>query len=264
VPGASKSTEAAEAGRYRRLPRGNDRLVDRDLLHVAAELYALPPAEYTAARNARAKALRKEQPELAAAVAKLPKPTTAAAALNRVARDDPSEVRALVQAGRALRSAQEAAVAGKSAGAVADATREHRAALDRVRRELRRLDLSDTVFERASATARAASVDPDLQPLLERGVLVREEEGAGFGLDASLVPAQTAPRRQAPRRDEAKRSEAAKAARARLAAARKDARAAAQEVKRLERELAAARAAAEAAEAAVAEAEAGADAGESG
>ncbi|HVM69334.1 MAG TPA: hypothetical protein VM204_05805 [Gaiellaceae bacterium] len=207
--------------------------MDRELMQVAAELYGLPPERYTAARNARAKGLRKEQPELAAQVAKLPKPTAAAAAINRVARDEPSEVRALVQAGRALRSAQEAAVAGKSAGAVADATREHRTALDRVRRELRRLDLSDAVLE-------------------------REEQSSGFGLDPALVPATPAARRAKAKRDDgsAARREAVKAAQARLAAAKRDARDATAARKEAERALEAARKAEQAATAAVEEADA--------
>jgi hypothetical protein len=250
--------------------------VDRELLQEAAELYALAPAEYTQARNARAKELRQERPELAAQVAKLPKPTAPAAAINHVARDDPSEVRALVQAGRALRAAQEDAVAGRSAGGVGDATREHRASLDRVRGELRRLDLSDAVLERATSTLRAASVDPELQPLLERGALAREEQASGFGLDPSLVPAAATrtpmktpakePERPQPRAaDEARaRREAVKATQKRLTEAKRAAREAAAERKRLERELAAAQkaeaaagAAVEQAEAAVAEARAG-------
>jgi hypothetical protein len=40
------------------------------LEQVAAELYALPPAEFTAQRAARAKALRPEDAELAAAVSR--------------------------------------------------------------------------------------------------------------------------------------------------------------------------------------------------
>jgi hypothetical protein len=232
--------------------------MDAQLLREAAELYALSPEEFTAARKARARALRGEEPELAAQVAKLPKQTATAAAINRVAREDPSEVRALVQAGRALRSAQEAAVSGKSAGAVADATREHRTALDRVRREVRRLGVSDAVLERAGATLRAASVDPDLQPLLERGALAREVVSAGFGLDPALVAAAPA-RRAKPRSrpdDAAERRAAVQAAQERLAAAKRRTRDAAAERKRLERELAGARQEEDAAAQEVAEAEA--------
>ena len=83
------------------------------LVRETEKLYGLDPTEFTAARNARAKALKKDDPELAAAVAALPKPSVAAAALNELLREDPSEVRALIQSGKRLRQAQEAAVSGK-------------------------------------------------------------------------------------------------------------------------------------------------------
>ena len=96
-------------------PVGHDWGVDRELMRETEALYGLPAGEFTKARNARAKELRAEQPELAALLAKLPKPTAAAAAINRVARDDPSEVRALVQAGRAVRPASTARRSSASA-----------------------------------------------------------------------------------------------------------------------------------------------------
>ena len=209
--------------------------MERELQREAAELYALPAGEYVAARKARAKALRQDDAALAALVEKLPKPTAAAAAVNRLARDEPSEVRALAQAGRALRQAQEAAVAGKgSAAALASATAEHRAALDRVGRAARRLKLSQAVLERVVATLRAASLDSDLQPLLERGVLTHELEAAGFGLDPGLVVAapknSRATPKPKPKADDEKRRRAEekagqqaqlKAARGRLAAAKR-------------------------------------------
>jgi hypothetical protein len=232
----------------------------------AAELYGLPPEEFTAARNERAKALRKEEPDLAAELAKLPKPTAAAAAINRIARDDPSEVRALVQAGKALRSAQEAAVAGKSGGAVAEAAREHREAVERVRREARRLNVSAQTLERVTATLRAASIDPELQPLLERGLLAREQETAGFGLDPSLVaagaPASATARKPSAKTrgddDKDRRAQARaelRAAQERLTEAKRAAAAAERERKRLEHELAAAAKAVDAANADVEQAE---------
>ena len=229
-------------------------------MRETAELYALPPEEFTPARNARAKELRREASELADAISKLPKPTAAAAAVNRLARDEPSEVRALVQAGRALRSAQEAAVSGKGAGAVADAAREHRAALDRVRREARRLGLSDAVLERVGATLRAASIDPELQPLLERGLLAREVEAAGFGLDPGLVvvasPADNTPGKAAPAAHANAARAALKEARAAAAEAKRRAADAARERKRIANDLAAAELAAERAQAELHDAEA--------
>ena len=222
--------------------------MERELAGEAAGLYGLPADEFTAARNTRAKELKGEQPELAAAVAKLPKPTAAAAAVNRLAREEPSEVRALVQAGRRLREAQETALSGAAANDVAAATRDHRDALERVRREARRLRLSDAVLERVTSTLRAASVDPELQPLLERGLLAREVESAGFGLDPGIVVA-AAP--LAPRPEGAKKESATKArtelkeAQERLAEAKRATAAAEQERRRIAQELEGAEAGAE-------------------
>jgi len=240
-------------------------MMERELQRETTELYALPAGEFTAARNARFKALRKERPELAKAVAALPKPAAAAAAVNRLAREEPSEVRALAQSGRALRKAQEAALAGKGAAtALAAATTEHRAALERVQREARRLGLSQAVLERVSSTLRAASLDPELQPLLERGLLTSELEAAGFGLDPGLValaPPKRAPPKRAPpkqKRDEGKKrlaEQRARLAEARelLAEARRGAAAADKELARAEKASVAARAVVEAAEQALAE-----------
>ena len=165
------------------------------LVRETEKLYGLPTSEFTAARNARAKALKPDDPELAAAVAALPKPSVAAAALNELVREDPSEVRALIQSGKRLRQAQEAAVVGKKGADLNAAVQEHRAALDRVQRDLRRRKLSGPTLEKAMRTLRATSVDPKLQPLLERGILYEDLAASGFGLDPGLVPART---KQAP------------------------------------------------------------------
>jgi hypothetical protein len=170
--------------------------VAEPLVTESQKLYRLPLSEFTAARNARAKALKQDDPDLAAAVADLPKPSVAAAALNELVREDPSEVRALIQSGKRLRQAQEAAVSGKKGADLNAAVKEHRAALDRVQRDLRRRKLSDPTVEKAIQTLRVTSVDPELQPLLERGILHQDLAASGFGLDPGLVPAQ--PKKRAP------------------------------------------------------------------
>ena len=160
------------------------------LVRETQKLYGLPLPQFTAARNARAKALRKSDPELAAAVAALPKPSIAAGALNELVHEDPSEVRALVQSGKRLRQAQEAAVSGKKGADLNEAIKEHRIALDRVQRDLRKRKLSGTTIDRATQTLRVASLDPDLWPLLERGLLHEDLTASGFGLDPGIVPAR--------------------------------------------------------------------------
>jgi hypothetical protein len=225
--------------------------IDAALARETAALYGLPAGEFTKARNARAKELRKDDSELAAAVAKVPKPSVPAAAVNRLASDEPSEIRALIQAGKRLREAQESAVAGKTSADLQAAVREHRGALERVQREARRLKLSPSVLERVVATVRAASVEPALQPLLERGLLAHEVEASGFSLDPGLVASAPARRGREATGAERKRQEAARArlaaAKERLRDAKRAADAAAKELGRAERE--AQRTAAELAEA---------------
>jgi ABC-type transporter Mla subunit MlaD len=215
------------------------------LVRESQQLYALPLSEFTAARNARAKALKPKDPELAAAVAALPKPSVAAGALNELVHEDPSEIRALVQSGKRLRQAQEAAVAGKKGADLNDAIAEHRGALDRLQRDLRRRKLSGPTLEKATQTLRVASLDPDLWPLLERGLLHEDLTASGFGLDPGLVPARATPSPKRPakkpappkpdkatekrRREARERLRDAKAA---LAEAEKRARVAARELER--------------------------------
>jgi hypothetical protein len=204
-------------------------------------LYGLPQAEFTAARNARAKELRKDDPELAATIAALPKPTAAAAALNELVREDPSEARALIQSGKRLREAQEAAVAGKRGADLQKAIEEHRSALDRMQRDLRRRKLSGATLDKAAKTLRVASVDPDLQPLLERGTLHEDLTAAGFGLDPGIVPtkresgAREAPDRAAQEKRRSEARERLKAARAALTEAKRAARKAEAEKREAER-----------------------------
>jgi hypothetical protein len=81
---------------------------------------------------------------------------------------------------------------------------EHRDALERVKRDLRKLELSGPVLEKAMQTLRVASVEPELQPLLERGILAEDLTAAGFGLDPSLVRKPVQRERRAPRKADAK------------------------------------------------------------
>jgi len=167
------------------------------LVRETQKLYGLPLSQFTAARNTRVKALKQSDPELAAAVAALPKPSVSAGALNELVHEDPSEVRALVQSGKRLRQAQEAAVSGKKGADLNEAIKEHRVALERVQRDLRRRKLSGATVDRATQTLRVALLDPELWPLLERGLLHEDLTASGFGLDPGIVPARP-PRQQKP------------------------------------------------------------------
>ena len=81
------------------------------------DLYGLPLAEFTAARNALAKRLKGAgDKESAARVQALKKPSLPAWALNQVARRHPEAVQRLLEAGDAVRTAHRHALAGDASG----------------------------------------------------------------------------------------------------------------------------------------------------
>src|SRR3954467_10186383 len=77
-------------------------------------LYAGPPGEFIATRNALAKELKAAgEADEAARVGGLRRPTKLAAELNRLARERPGEMAALLDAEEALADAQSALLEGK-------------------------------------------------------------------------------------------------------------------------------------------------------
>jgi hypothetical protein len=175
---------------------------------VAGRLYGLPLEEFTRERDAAARELRKnKERDAAAVVAKLPKPSQASWAANALARERRDLVDALLDAGDELREAQEAAVAGKGAGALRDAAAAQRAAVDAMvaaAQELRPGGRKPTeqTLEKLRTTLTAAATDDEVRAALDQGRLVGDASGAGaWGLVAGGdVPA--APPR--PRRAKAK------------------------------------------------------------
>ena len=160
-------------------------------------LYGLALGEFTAARNALAKALRKaKRADHAAQVAKLPKPTAAAWALNQTVRRRPDLVQALSRAGETLRRVQAQVLAGQADGsALPLASEARRAAVRTVVRAM-----SETLDAREAQrtdewvrTLEAASVDAALGALLVRGRFTTVVlEGVGF--DGLLTGADPMPR----------------------------------------------------------------------
>ena len=166
----------------------NLRRTCRSLAREKLKLYGLPQAEFTAARNARAKELRKDDPELAATVAALPKATAAAAALNELVREDPSEARALIQSGERLREAQEAAVAGSAAQTWRRRSRSTALARPHATRPAPAQAERSNAGQGREDTPRGLG-RPGSAALLERGTLHEDLTAAGFGLDPGIVPA---------------------------------------------------------------------------
>jgi hypothetical protein len=135
---------------------------------ITDRLYALPPEEFTQARNQAERELRKAgNREQADQVKALRKPTAAASTVNQLVRNHRAEVEAFLEAAARLRDAQ---VAGK--GDLAEATQAERAARDK---------LVALGGEPVRATLQAAAADDGIARDVLAARLVREPEPAGFG-----------------------------------------------------------------------------------
>jgi hypothetical protein len=167
---------------------------------VVDELYGLAPEEFTRARNARAKEAKAAgDPELAATVQSLRKPTTGAWLLNQLVRQHGDEVQQVLDLGALLRAAQ---------GTVgADELRE----LDRQRRRLThavaqqaraiglhaRRTVTNQVVDDVEETLRSAMVDPEAGEALSSGLLTDTFSATGIDpVDLSGVVALGDPPRR--------------------------------------------------------------------
>lgn len=143
-----------------------------DLLEIADELYALPLAEFTPARDARAKALKGT--DLAAPVKALRKPSTAAWVLNLLVRRASAQVDQVLTVGAALREAQQA----MSAGELRALTKQRRQVTAAVTTQARRIAgeegtrITEAVAEQVEATLTAAMVDEGCGRAVRSGLLV--------------------------------------------------------------------------------------------
>jgi hypothetical protein len=169
--------------------------------HVEVDdLYALPPSEFTAARDALAKELK--SPE----VKKLRRPTVGAWAVNQVVREQPEVVDALVESGQMIRDA----LGSGDRETLRAATRARRDAVAVATKAAVKL-AGESHRDAIAATFDAAAVDDDAAEVVRAGRLAKELPApAGFGLDD--MPDLPAPKRppkpdkQAERRAEAERA----------------------------------------------------------
>ena len=213
----------------------------------AERLYGLPLDEFTAARDARARELRRDgEREKAAKVAALRKPVLAAWLVNMLARDERGDIRELVAAAEGIKAGKEGADAA------------FRQALERLTDAGRRLlaaegRSADATLQQVAGTLRAAAAsDPEL---LASGTLTQPIEPSGFGAMAGAsrphARSRTAKAQAAKRVDR----RAVERARKALAEARDEARALERTATSAEREARKARDAVEEARERVAEAE---------
>ena len=147
----------------------------------AAALYAVSPAQFTAARDARVAELRGEhRAVLAGRLKLLRRPTVAAWCVNLLAAGNAVELRALLDLGAALADAQRRA----DPAAIRDLSDRRRARVAALieaagRAAGTRLDAS--VVADLEATLNAAVADSEVANRVVSGRLVRGESFAGFG-----------------------------------------------------------------------------------
>jgi hypothetical protein len=159
-----------------------------DVPAAAEPLLALPPSRFTAERNALAKALAARGDPAAAAVKKVPRPVGLAWVLNRLARERPRDLAALLAAGDRLRAGQRRALSGGGADELRAADDELRARARTLRAEAERILSAEgrpaaaATLARVELLLRVTAPQPGpARQALERGVLVREPEVAGGG-----------------------------------------------------------------------------------
>jgi chromosome segregation ATPase len=152
------------------------------LATVADELYALTPREFTAARNARAKEARARDKGLGASVKALPKPSTAAWAVNMLVRRQADQLDQVLALGSALRQAQEN-LDGDELRKLTRQRRELTAAVANQARELALelgVQVSDAVAVQVEDTLRAAMLDDRAAEAVRTGQLVTTLSATGL------------------------------------------------------------------------------------
>lgn len=165
-----------------------------DLDAVTDELYALPRDEFIATRDERARQARSEgDRELAAEIGRLRKPSTAAWLANLLAREQPDEIRGLVELGEALRRAH-SELDGETLRRLSGQRRELVTALAGQARALGRSAgqrISEGVSRELEDTFTAALADPDAARVLAAGRLtsgLQPGGGDGFGWPSGSSP----------------------------------------------------------------------------
>ncbi len=153
-------------------------------------LYGGPPEEFTAERDRLAKALRTDgEKDRAAAVGRLRRPTRLAAALNAIARADPTGLGRLIEASSALAEAQEDVLKGRGdAAGLRDAERAEREALEPL------IAGAGEDGPALAAALRAGARSPAGREPLRRGWLSREPEPDAGGLFAMGAPIGAPPK----------------------------------------------------------------------
>ncbi len=167
-------------------------------------LYGLPLQEFTSARNALAKSLKKEgEKESSEEVAALPKPSVSAWAVNHLFTVDSERMEELLAAGEKARKALREILSGGDPGALRDAIQEARdlandlrdSAVEALSKEGSRPGAA--IVERIATNLQSLAFSPVAEPVLERGWLDVDLPPVGFevlaGLQLAALPAKPKP-----------------------------------------------------------------------
>ena len=152
------------------------------LLEIADDLYALPLADFTPARDALAKE-HKADKELAAAIKGLRKASVAAWVVNLLVRRDPDQVDQVLAVGVALRDAQD----NLDAAQLKEFTKQRRQLTASVTTAARRMareegvKTTQAVADQVEATLTAAMLEPDAAKAVRSGLLVTAIAATGLG-----------------------------------------------------------------------------------
>lgn len=190
---------------------------------MADRLYALPPPEFTAAREAEARAAKDAgDVQLAREIAKLRKPTVSAWAVNKIAHERPEELEELFDVGERLRAAWQE----QDADALTELTQRRGAVTGRLGRLIRQAgDLSPAAAAEVDQTLEAAVVDAEAAGQVRRGHLAKPLNYSGFA--PAPIPRERPARRTKPTpEDEAAKAREREEAEARKAKERAEAEAA--------------------------------------
>jgi hypothetical protein len=157
------------------------------LLEIADDLYALPLADFTPARDALVKE-HKADKALATGIKGLRKASLAAWVLNLLVRRDPDQVDQVLAVGAALRDAQE----NLDATQLREFTKQRRQLTASVTTAARRMAreegvrTTESVGDQIEATLTAAMLEPDAAKAVRSGLLVTSLAATGLGdLDLS-------------------------------------------------------------------------------
>lgn len=156
-----------------------------------AELFRVPPEQFTAARNRLVAELRRAgKGPAAAAIARLPRPTLVVWAINQAAHQDRAAVDRLLASADELKRAQ-LGRARTTVPAAAKAYQEAVAAL--VERSLEHVTgaghaMTAAARNRLTGTLMAAATDPALRDPLREGRLTQEQTTTGFDVFSDAPP----------------------------------------------------------------------------